>query len=631
MCSQYGQCVTPFTDLNYPFFDTLNIQYEMGISADGQTLVVPTFRADGIARLSTNGGDNWSIITPQNITHRDVNDVGMSTDGQLIALIENNPYAPGADDNVQLRRGYIWISRDRGQTFEKQTAAGERVWSNIEMSNDGNKVIAIDIYSGNMYLGTYNSSSWSWSQKRLPSTSSLYGQFLQASDNLQTLVYIRVGTSGTVHISFDGGDTWQTTSRSFPNDAYVSSDGSIMGYRYNPNSNRTLLYYSNNGNWSTINFPYGIWWNLNISPDGSKIIAEYGTQGDNYGRWYYSSDGGQTGQWLDVDIDSPQFHDNGDLYAVVSGRLSRSSDNGQTFTSVPGRTLGVQQTQKLTLSHDDEDLFVGYQNTYSGDVQGYLINIDSSGLSLGDRFDDYFYDGSSVAVSDNDSYFVTSTGFRRYQFEKVSSGGTTNMYPNLGSRGTRSSAVDSTGQLVLAGAGSGGIARSTNGGSTWTTLDGVPSGQWLDMSCSETCDNAVAALASNVVYYSEDAGLTWTAGQGLNNRTWKALDMSSDGQHAAVTDGSNVSVSHDGGATWTQVTYPGGGSIDIAISDDGQGLAIATQNGYLRFSTDGGQTWFARMTDKNRDWRAIDVNGDFSEAWAGYYTEDGNGIVQLTH
>ncbi|MFF8836959.1 WD40/YVTN/BNR-like repeat-containing protein [Streptomyces sp. NPDC015130] len=117
---------------------------------------------------------------------------------------------------------------------------------------------------------------------------------------------------------------------------------------------------------------------------------------------------------------------------------------------------------------------------------------------------------------------------------------------------------------VLAGTGEGdwwrgfgtGILRSTNGGSTWTSLVTAPFvGQGFhDLEFDRATPTRVYAATTGGLYVSNDTGATWT--QRRTAWTWSvAVAPSGAEAFAACRDG--LFRSTDGGTTWNAVTLPG--------------------------------------------------------------------------
>jgi len=171
---------------------------------------------------------------------------------------------------------------------------------------------------------------------------------------------------------------------------------------------------------------------------------------------------------------------------------------------------------------------------------------------------------------------------------------------------------------VLCGTGEGnwwfylgaGILRSTDGGTTWSTLCRDPFlGQgFYDLRFDHSTPDRLLAGLTSGLYSSSDGGATWS--QHSASRTWsvafgagEALAASADGVHRST----------DGGLTWTSVTLPGApGAFDrlaVAIAPSDPAVAYAwgakgsqpylwrrTVSGWARASTPPGlsttQAWY---------------------------------------
>jgi hypothetical protein len=110
-----------------------------------------------------------------------------------------------------------------------------------------------------------------------------------------------------------------------------------------------------------------------------------------------------------------------------------------------------------------------------------------------------------------------------------------------------------------------GILRSSDGGTTWSTLCTAPFvGQgFYDLRIDPANANHLISATTAGLYVSTDGGVTWT--QRRSARTW-AVAFGSGEILAASSDG--IWRSTDGGTTWSAVALPGSpGSFDrIAVS-----------------------------------------------------------------
>ncbi len=122
------------------------------------------------------------------------------------------------------------------------------------------------------------------------------------------------------------------------------------------------------------------------------------------------------------------------------------------------------------------------------------------------------------------------------------------------------------------------------------------------------------------IWTSGDAGTTWADQNVVDYRGWADVAMSSDGQNVAVASADGgLWFSSDGGVSWQQFFEAGNRVwIDIACSNDGMHLAAVAENGGVWTSSDGGATW-------KRDEKA---GGNFVYRWQALtMSEDGTRLA----
>jgi photosystem II stability/assembly factor-like uncharacterized protein len=166
----------------------------------------------------------------------------------------------------------------------------------------------------------------------------------------------------------------------------------------------------------------------------------------------------------------------------------------------------------------------------------------------------------------------------------------------LGNNYILSIAVDETAGRVWAGTNNGGISKTDDDGTTWTTYttsDGLSGNYLYDIYIENASTVWVATNAG--VSYSEDAGDTWskiTTVQGLSSNSCQSVYA--DGNTIWVGTSEKLNKSTNGGQNWTWYSASDGllgvnYCLNIVAADDG--LWVAT-NGYgLSRTKDGGSTW----------------------------------------
>ena len=157
-------------------------------------------------------------------------------------------------------------------------------------------------------------------------------------------------------------------------------------------------------------------------------------------------------------------------------------------------------------------------------------------------------------------------------------------------------------------------------GEAWTAEGS--SGYWVGiaMSADGTRLAAVPSRESSfstraVIHTSADSGATWTPQAGSGSRNWRTVASSADGMKlVAAVYGGQLYTSTNFGETWTPRESERAW-LFLASSADGTKLAavevgsvFAPDRGLIRTSTDSGLTWTPR--ESSRAWRAIASSAD---------------------
>lgn len=162
--------------------------------------------------------------------------------------------------------------------------------------------------------------------------------------------------------------------------------------------------------------------------------------------------------------------------------------------------------------------------------------------------------------------------------------------------------------VLYAGAFSGGIWKSTDGGATWARLAGMPARETVNAVAVSPADSKVVLAAGfTALWRSADAGATWKKvldqGRQQPAMTGLAFDPATPATVWASSDSdghpAGVFRSTDAGATWKAVDA-GVSSITrafgIAVSRDGKTVLAGSSTGVYR-SADGGATWERALED----------------------------------
>ena len=157
--------------------------------------------------------------------------------------------------------------------------------------------------------------------------------------------------------------------------------------------------------------------------------------------------------------------------------------------------------------------------------------------------------------------------------------------------------------IYYVGAPSGGLWKTTNGGSSWTGLtDNLPtlgvSSILFDPTNPSimyigTGDRDANDAPGLGVYKSVDAGNSWTqSNSGMGNRTVGMMVMHPNNSSIILAASSQgIYKTTDGGVNWVSVQTYSGHYKDIKFNPANPNIVYATENGRFYRSTDGGDTF----------------------------------------
>ena len=155
--------------------------------------------------------------------------------------------------------------------------------------------------------------------------------------------------------------------------------------------------------------------------------------------------------------------------------------------------------------------------------------------------------------------------------------------------------------LVRSGGAGSGIWKSTDGGDSWTRLEGgLPKlmGK-IGVSVSPANPDRVYAIVeaeNGGLYRSDDAGRTWRLMSGdrlIQTRSWYYMNITADPGNADVVWVTNAPVlrSIDGGRTFQSVPATHGDNHQIWINPTDSRYIVNANDGGVAVSLDGGKSW----------------------------------------
>lgn len=352
------------------------------IAFDGDNTVYMGTRFSGLFK-SMDNGDNWSPITAIPGTNGAL-DMNVNSSGDV--------FVAAYDDG-------IFRSSNGGSTWEDVTYdLVDPTIRQIFMNADDDLFAATTAAGVQMFEGT------SWTPKNQGISAIYILRFISADGVLYAC------SDYGVHISDDGGQTWQQSVKGMDDTEIVALAKAPNGDLY---AGSEMLYRSEDGiNWMDLSqaFPDGDVYttDLLIEPDGRIIMAtdEYGLcYSDNQGQtWTYVNSGLE-----DVTMAFIQKNQAGYYFTADGYNLYRSNDltgnweiinNGLTDTDITGFTVGNGVLFAITYS---DGLF---KSTDNGDTWSLSSDNDFNNIAVNGN---EVY-GSYRSVNDGGVYFSEDNG-----------------------------------------------------------------------------------------------------------------------------------------------------------------------------------------------------------------------------
>ncbi|MCX6162222.1 MAG: YCF48-related protein, partial [Ignavibacteriae bacterium] len=153
-----------------------------------------------------------------------------------------------------------------------------------------------------------------------------------------------------------------------------------------------------------------------------------------------------------------------------------------------------------------------------------------------------------------------------------------------------------TGIVVGSSSVNGGIVRTTNGGTTFDTISGLPvTGIFYQVQFLNTTTGYAVGTTVPKIYVTTNAGVSWTGLATAPTTTLYDIYAFDANTLIISTTLGNVQKSTDAGATWSAVIPTGtttvGNKLHFVDANTGY---IAGATGKFGFTTDGGATWTSK-------------------------------------
>ena len=512
-----------------------------GDAADGSTSM------EGRMLETTDGGVTWQEVV-LNTTDDDMNDV--------FFFDANYGWAVG---NI----GYK--TTDGGTTWTQMSnlPGGSHYHVNFIDQNFG-----WTVSNGGLCISDDGGNSWSYHGYNNGNLNA--GDFLNASDGLAWGDYDLKKTD-------DGGNTWTTvfSTTASPAAKIIDIDKAVVVAE-------TEFYYSDDGWNSWTNTYSGSWpswaYMTIIKLSNSNLIA-YNTQGDAL----YSTDSGQTwntstpagGSYSHLKIDA-----NTALLFGIGGSVYKTTDGGQTWTTtLNGSGLPVWGS---TIRTGNEIWVVGNDGVI-------MKSLDNGGSW------EYFSSGITGNFKDI-KFFTDNVGLAGGLTGKTmrTSDGGLNWDPKVVGADIRSIHILDTMNAFVCGGNT--VSKTSDQGLTWTHMTN-PAGSNVDHSDICFVSTSEGWLVSEywygAIWHTTDGGNSWTQVYYDQGHPFKAIHMFNSNDGYAVGPGDGIFKTTDGFQThqWLSFANNAPGTIkdiDFVSMDT---LWIVGEDGFIAKSFDGGQTW----------------------------------------
>jgi len=609
---------------------------------------------------ATTASPSWTPLT-DNITDANGNPVPLFMGA--IAVAPNKPnviYAGTGEANNSGDSFYgrgILVSQDGGKTWTLETAGGafdRRSISKIAVdpSNANIAYAAVADFAENGLLG--NTGIWKTTDGGVTWTNTTAGPLNDTIDsfsdvvvdpNNPTTVYAALGTffgnfgsaNNGIYKSTDGGTTWNLLSN-FPNGV---KDGRISLAISTANSGN-VLYADVSGTGASGSTGFGSLFKIEKSIDGGATWTDLTAAASDF-------TGGQG--WYDLTM-AVDPSNSSIAYAAGSTNFGgvgiiRTTDGGATWTNITQddngnyahtdwHAMAFDAIGKLLVGSDggiwrkDPDPLNGAGFLWTN-RNGDLNTIQFESIALDPAV------ATTVLGGSQDNGTELYTGNPVWTETDGGDGGEVRFNPQNPNVVYRVSPVGSFGPTAF-------FRKSTDGGSTWssatTGLGSFANANFYPPFAVAPSDGNEVILGDNNLWITTNGATSWaplttigTAGWNPNGNTVDAVAIApSDANTIYASTGgefassSQIFISTNGGATWTEIDLPAGsGRVNqLAIDPKDSKIAYAVVNmftgggGHVFRTADGGATWTdisGNLPDEPTN--AIAINGSTGALYVG--------------
>ena len=482
--------------------------------------------------------------------------------------------------------GIIYYTENGGATWiiQRDTSSTYESINDIFFLDENNGWVCGT--EGSVFYTTNGGTSWN-AATTVPTTLSL-----EAINFINTSVGYACGSGGTIIKSTDGGKNWiaqvSTVTANLGDISFwdVSKGFAII----NSNVNGVLWTETGGFVWNTTTLPI---------PSGSSSSRMYGCDAivgtstgfiaGYHGNIFKTTDNGKNWQHLIslfgsdfAQVRDIDFSDSQTGFAVgSSGGVFKTSDGGTTWDTL---SCGSAQTMTKVVMVDNQTSIISGLNsqlrktTDGGAIWTPMVNwprVSFRGMGIADSL-------NIVAGSFGGDLTHSNDGGQQFTFPGNE---------NIPSAGNIGCVYFYNSQLGFYGAQDGIIARTIDGGATWSNSNVTGSASPTVYSISMyDMNTGWAGGSSGIIYKTTNGGINWTQIQDVGGDIFYDMQFLTDQIGFGVTNQGNIFKCSDGNTNWSIVANFPFDFYGLDFIDSQNGFAIG-EDGLLVKTTQGGDSW----------------------------------------
>lgn len=503
--------------------------------------------------------------------------------------------APSADRYITVTgQGEAIVTHDGGQNWSVVQIGGDGIYRSCYFLND-NLGWAVGSFVERLHKTTDGGLTWTW-QSNAPDTTKYDVFFIDQN------IGWSIGFNGFIIKTTNGGDNWFSQSNtSITSETLYGVYATDINTVYVVGNDDAVIKSTDGGNsWTLSPMIFGTttsYRGVYFPPTGTGLTGflvgnrnRIAKTTDGGSTWTPVYDGGGTNQLWSIDFD------NSNLIGLASGAAStllRTTNGGDTWLPVAGLPASLT-FYSVRFGADNAAYLSGSAGNFFKSTDGGL-----TWNTIGYRFTSSRI--RDVNFADTLNGYVVGTGF----VARTTDGGYTWTEQVSPFAGDVNEVVAPSPNHAIAGCDDGYVLVTTDGGSNWNQIaTGITGTNSVILAIDFVDDNfGIVAAYNGTVAKSTDGGFTWQIISTISGYSPWDMDMVDSLYGWVAGTGERISRTTDGGVTWQQQLAIGGlGTYGISFIDRERGIAGGT-GGNTYYTTNGGANWLpATIPPDNTVW-----------------------------